>query len=141
VRGSLLDSALYHGPARAYCVRSPAWELAEDSVPRLVLFLVCQQALLVYRFPSDIYSCAGTLLFFTRIRVIIAAEIRIATLTSIQTTSVGAASCAPSPVDLNLNGGFESDGAGWAFYEYGNLGMTNMSEILDRLFICVRSLS
>ena len=58
--------------------RSPAWEFLEDPFPRLVLFLVCQQALLVYRFPWDIHPCAGTLLFVTRTCVIVAAEIRIA---------------------------------------------------------------
>jgi hypothetical protein len=32
--GSLLDSAQYHGPARVYCGRSPARELAEDPAPK-----------------------------------------------------------------------------------------------------------
>jgi hypothetical protein len=74
---------LYHGPACAYCGWSPAWELLEDPVPRLVLFLVCQQALLVYSFPWDIHPRARALLFFTRTPVIAAAEIRIAVAQSI----------------------------------------------------------
>ena len=78
VGGRLLASALYYGPARAYCGPSPAWEFLEDPFPRLVLFLICPQALLVYRFPWNIHSCAEILLCFTRTRVIVAAEIRIA---------------------------------------------------------------
>ena len=36
-----------HVPARTYRALSPAWELAKDPAPRLGLFLVGQQALLV----------------------------------------------------------------------------------------------
>lgn len=39
--GSLFDFVLYHGPARTHCSGSPAFELAEDPIPRLFLFLVC----------------------------------------------------------------------------------------------------
>ena len=77
-RRSLLASGLYDVQTCAYCRLSPTWELAEDPLPRLALLLVCQQALLVYRIPWDIHPYAGTLLFFTRTRVIVAAEIRIA---------------------------------------------------------------
>ena len=41
-RRKLIDSALYHGPARAYSGQSPVWELAEDLVPKLALFFICQ---------------------------------------------------------------------------------------------------
>ncbi|KAL5330858.1 hypothetical protein ACEPPN_000383 [Leptodophora sp. 'Broadleaf-Isolate-01'] len=46
-RGSLLASSLYDGQTYAYCSLTPAWELAEDALPRLALLLVRQQALLV----------------------------------------------------------------------------------------------
>jgi hypothetical protein len=46
-RGNLFDTTLYYGPAREYCASSPAWEILDDPVPRLVPFLACQQALLV----------------------------------------------------------------------------------------------
>jgi hypothetical protein len=45
--GSLFGSPLYHVPARVYCRRSSVSELAEDPTPRLVLFLVYKQMLLV----------------------------------------------------------------------------------------------
>jgi hypothetical protein len=71
---------LYHAQARAHCVLSPAWELAEDPVPRLALFLPCQQVLLVYRIPWDIHPCTQTalLLGLARTPVIVTTEIRIA---------------------------------------------------------------
>lgn len=46
-RGILSDAALSHSPAREYCAPSPAWEILEDPFLRPVLFLACQQALLV----------------------------------------------------------------------------------------------
>ena len=59
-RGSLLASSLYHVQTCAYCSLSPAWELAEDPLPRLALLFIRQQALLVYRIPWDIDPRART---------------------------------------------------------------------------------
>jgi hypothetical protein len=82
VRWRSFDSALYHGPARAYCSRSPAWELVEDPVPRLVFFLVCQQALLVQVWPLAVLARARTaLLALTRISVVARLGITVAQTT------------------------------------------------------------
>jgi hypothetical protein len=44
---SFSESRLYYVAAGAYCSWGCAWELAEDPIPRLALFLVYQQTLLV----------------------------------------------------------------------------------------------
>jgi len=56
--GSLFASKSDYVPTCAYCGPSPAWELAEDPVPRLALFLVYQQALLVQVWPSALLARA-----------------------------------------------------------------------------------
>jgi hypothetical protein len=72
--GSLLTSALYNAQALACCGLSPAWELAEDPLPRLALFLPRQQALLVYRIPWDIHPPCSNLACLHSNTVIVAAK-------------------------------------------------------------------
>ncbi|KAH8587964.1 hypothetical protein B0O99DRAFT_379002 [Bisporella sp. PMI_857] len=89
VGGSSFDSTLYHGPARAYCGRSRAWEPFEDPVPRLVLFIVCQQALLLCVVLSAMLARAQTALLVparTLIVVIIRIKIAVAQFTVVVAT-------------------------------------------------------
>jgi hypothetical protein len=58
--GSSSVLTLCCGPAGAYYVLSPLRELLEDLILRLVFFLVCKQAQLVYVFPLSILACVRT---------------------------------------------------------------------------------
>jgi hypothetical protein len=74
-----MDGGLKWGPARSYYGRSLTWEFLEDPVPRLVLFLVCQQALLSYNIlPAMLARARMALLVPARTSVIAAAGLGIA---------------------------------------------------------------
>jgi hypothetical protein len=76
---SLFHSVLDHGPARADSGFSSGWELLENPLPSLPLFLVYPQALLLNLIPWDILPRAWTMLLaLTATSAIVAAGIRIA---------------------------------------------------------------